>query len=55
MSQYKKYKKVNIFSVRLDDELSSALRRVSSLNCVSSGSVIRRVLRSYFVSKGYIK
>lgn len=48
-------KKNHIFTVRFDDDFNIALRRLANNHGVSCGSVIRRVVRSYLISKGLYK
>ena len=48
----KTVKRDYIFSVRFSDDVVKVLRQVAHYNDRSVGSVIRGVVRSYFVSKG---
>lgn len=50
----KTVKRDYIFSVRFSYDVVKVLRRVAHYNDRSVGSVIRGVVRSYFVSKGLI-
>ena len=50
----KTFKRNCIFSVRFSEDVVKVLREVAYYNDRSVGSVIRGVVRSYFVSKGLV-
>lgn len=46
-------KKTTILCVRLEDDFKKHLNSISSYHCISVGSIVRKLIKSYLISKGF--